>query len=123
MQSRERQLSEQVLEAVKASILSQKYARTIISIHVSILQSCGGHLSAAIMAASVALIDAGIEVRDLVTSCTLMRTSDGSWPGRERDIGGEFNDWIFLDPTDEEIAAVDRKTRCMVTVAGRSLAY
>src|SRR3989338_7169947 len=47
-------------------ILTNKFPKTIIDIHMDVVQSDGGTRIAAITAASVALADAGIPVKDLV---------------------------------------------------------
>ena len=109
-QKKERQLSQQILNAVDASILIEKYPKTLISINVCILQSCGGELSTCIMAASLALLDAGIEIKDVVTSCTVMRGrllgSDSTNPPED-----------FIDPSDTDMELVDQEGRCIITLA------
>ena len=47
----------------------ENYPRTAIDVYVEILQSDGGSRCASISAASVALADAGINMRDLVSAC------------------------------------------------------
>ena len=110
LQKKERQLSQQILNAVDASILTEKYPKTLISINVCILQACGGELSACIMAASLALLDAGIEIKDIVTSCTVMKgTLIGSNPANPPED--------FLDPSDVDMEQVKREGRCMITLS------
>jgi exosome complex component RRP41 len=45
------------------------YARSELTICVQILQSDGGNAMAAINAASLALIDAGVAMKDYVVAC------------------------------------------------------
>lgn len=55
-------------EALEPVIMTEFYPRTTIDIFVEVLQSDAGTRTAGINAASVALADAGIPMRDLVTS-------------------------------------------------------
>jgi exosome complex component RRP41 len=52
-------------------ILSKSLPRTQIDIYVQILQNDGGALVAAINAASIALVNAGIPMSDFVVACTV----------------------------------------------------
>lgn len=45
------------------------YQRSEIDVHVQVIQADGGELSAAINAATLALVDAGIAMQDLVVAC------------------------------------------------------
>jgi exosome complex component RRP41 len=66
---REIEISKVIREALEPSIILEDYPRTAIDVYVEVLQSDGGSRCASINAASVALADAGINMRDLVTSC------------------------------------------------------
>ena len=55
----------------KEAILVDQYPKSQIDIFVEILQQDGSPVSAAINAVTLALINAGIPLRDLVSSCTL----------------------------------------------------
>jgi exosome complex component RRP41 len=50
--------------------------RSQIDIFVEVLQADGGNLCACINAATLALIDAGIPLRDYVTACTSSLVND-----------------------------------------------
>ncbi|XP_065053619.1 exosome complex component RRP41-like [Rhopilema esculentum] len=54
----------------EAAIMTSIYPRSQIDIFVQVLQSDGGNLSACINAATLALIDAGIPMKDFVSACT-----------------------------------------------------
>ena len=45
------------------------YQRSEIDVHVQVIQADGGEMSAAINAATLALVDAGIAMQDLVVAC------------------------------------------------------
>lgn len=55
----------------KEAILIDQYPKSQIEIFVEILQQDGSPVSAAINAITLALVNAGIPMRDLVSSCTL----------------------------------------------------
>mmetsp|Transcript_21359 Transcript_21359/g.46660 ORF Transcript_21359/g.46660 Transcript_21359/m.46660 type:complete len:296 (-) Transcript_21359:808-1695(-) len=56
--------------ALEATILLQLYPKSRIQVQVVILADDGGRLCAAINAASAALIDAGIPVKDILCACS-----------------------------------------------------
>lgn len=66
---REVELSKVIREALEPSIFVEYYPRTSIDIFIEILQADGGTRCAGITAASLALADAGIPMRDLVAAC------------------------------------------------------
>src|SRR5581483_12268046 len=51
------------------ALMLQDYPRAAIDVYVEVLQADGGSRCAGITAASVALADAGINMRDLVAAC------------------------------------------------------
>jgi len=65
---REIELSKVIREALEPSIFLNEYPRTAIDIFIEVLQADGGTRCASITAASVALADAGIPLRDLVAA-------------------------------------------------------
>jgi exosome complex component RRP41 len=66
---RERELSKVITWALEPSIFVERFPRTSIDVFIEVLEANGGTRCAAITAASVALADAGIPMRDLVASC------------------------------------------------------
>jgi len=90
---REVELSKVIREALEPSIFLEYYPRTGIDIFVEVLQADGGTRCASITAASLALADAGIPMRDLVVSCA----------------AGKIDDTIVLDlmDTEDKIGAAD----------------
>ena len=66
---RERELSKVITWAIEPSIFVERFPRTAIDVFIEVLEANGGTRCAAITAASVALADAGIPMRDLVASC------------------------------------------------------
>ncbi|MHC1570123.1 MAG: exosome complex exonuclease Rrp41 [Candidatus Syntropharchaeales archaeon] len=56
-------------EAMESVVLKERFPRTAIDVFVEVLQSDAGTRAAGINAASVAMADAGIPMKGLVTSC------------------------------------------------------
>jgi exosome complex component RRP41 len=83
---REVEISKVIREAVFPSIFTEYYPRTGIDVFIEVLQADGGTRCASITAASLALADAGIPMRDLVVACA----------------AGRVNNTIVLDLNDGE---------------------
>jgi len=83
---REIELSKVIRESLEPSIFIEYYPRTAIDIFIEVLEADGGTRGAGITAASLALADAGIPMRDLVAACA----------------AGKVDDTIVLDLTDVE---------------------
>ncbi len=65
---REIELSKVIREALEPAVFVEEYPRTAIDVFIQVLEADGGTRTASITAASVALADAGIPMRDLVTA-------------------------------------------------------
>ncbi|MEP0825384.1 MAG: exosome complex exonuclease Rrp41 [Nitrososphaera sp.] len=83
---REVEISKVMREALEPAVMLEDYPRAAIDVFVEVLQSDGGSRCAGITAASVALADAGINMRDLVAACA----------------AGKVDDKIVLDINDTE---------------------
>lgn len=66
---REIEISKILSEALEPAIFTELYPRTGIDVYIEVLHSNGGTRCAAITAASLALADAGIPMKDLVAGC------------------------------------------------------
>lgn len=66
---RDIELSKVIREALEPSIFIEYYPRTGIDVFIEVLQADGGTRCASIVAASLALADAGVPMRDLVAAC------------------------------------------------------
>lgn len=90
---REIELSKVIREALEPAIFLEYYPRTAIDVFVEVLQADGGTRCASITAASLALADAGIPMKDLVAACA----------------AGKVDDTIVLDlmDTEDKIGAAD----------------
>lgn len=63
------EISKVIAEAFASVIFAEQFPRTSIDIFIEVLQADAGTRCAGITAASVALADAGVPMRDLVTAC------------------------------------------------------
>lgn len=68
---REHELSKVTRESLEPSVLSRYFPRTTIDVFIEVLQSDGGTRCAGITGASLALADAGIPMRELVSACAV----------------------------------------------------
>ncbi len=66
---RELELSKMIRESLEPSIMSEYFPRSTIDLFIEVLQADAGTRCAGITAASLALADAGIPMRELVAAC------------------------------------------------------
>lgn len=91
---RETDLAVRLTSALAAAVPLRQYPKCAIIIHVTVLQDDGSVLPACITAASLALVDAAIEVYDLVTACSVSVV----------DVAEDTDDLILLaDPSLEDL--------------------
>ena len=83
---REIEISKVIKEALEPAVMLEKFPRTAVDVFIEVLQADGGTRCAALDAASVALADAGIPMRDLVCACA----------------SGKAGDALILDVNNEE---------------------
>ena len=90
---REVELSKVIRESLEPSVFVDLYPRTGIDVFIEILQADGGTRCASITAASLAIADAGIPMRDLVVACA----------------AGKIDDTVVLDlmDTEDKVGAAD----------------
>ena len=73
---REIEISKVIKEALEPAVMLEQFPRTAVDVFLEILQADGGTRCAALDAASVALADAGIPMRDLVCACASGKAAD-----------------------------------------------
>ncbi|KAM9979527.1 hypothetical protein ACTFIY_008770 [Dictyostelium cf. discoideum] len=74
--SKEKDLSLLISQSIIGSIRLEKYPKTAIDIYILVLNDDGNVLVASITAATMALADAGVEMFDMVSSCSVSCTKD-----------------------------------------------
>ena len=73
---REIEISKVIKEALQPAVILDKFPRTADDVFIEGLQADGGTRWAALSAASVALADAGIPMRDMVAACAAGKVAD-----------------------------------------------
>lgn len=73
---REIELSKVIREALAPALFLNEYPRTVIDVFTNVIEADGGTRTASIIAASVALADAGIAMRDLVAAIAVGKIGD-----------------------------------------------
>ena len=58
-----------MVDAIEPALFLERYPRSVIDVYVEIIQADGGTRCASVNAAAVALVDAGIPMKDLVAAC------------------------------------------------------
>jgi len=73
---REIEIGKVIKEALQPALILEKFPRTTVDVYLEVLQADGGSRCAALDAASVALADAGIPMRDMVSACAAGKVAD-----------------------------------------------
>ena len=89
----EKSLAGTVREALRSSVMVERFEKTQVDVYATVLDARGGEAVACVLAATCALARAGVECRDVVTACEAARIGDR----------------IVLDPDESEVAASDGK--------------
>jgi len=105
------ELSSRLHDAIVPSIPLDLLRKNVVDVFVMVLQNDGGVLGAAVMAASLALADSGVELYDLVSACSvavvprhLTTVGDGDGDG---DAASSSSYCLLADPSEEELLAAD----------------
>ena len=94
---RDTEISMVMIDAIEPALFLERYPRSVIDVFVEIIQADGGTRCAAVNAAAVAPVDAGIPMKDLVAACA----------------AGKMDGKIVLDLGDHE----DKKGEADVPIA------
>ena len=68
----EKDMSSQMVGALEAAVLAHTFPKSNVDVYCLVLESGGSDLAVCISAASLALADAGVEMRDLVSACRVV---------------------------------------------------
>jgi len=102
---RSREISKVTSEALEKVILLEKYPRASIDVNIEVLDAEAGTRCAGITAAAVALVDAGIPMKDIPVACAAGKI-DGKVVldlGKEEDNYGDADLPIAISPRTGEI--------------------
>jgi len=98
----EKEFSLQVVQALENAVRLDRYPKSVIHVNIIVLQNSGGVLAAALICASVALADAGIEMFDLVSACSACQIRQTSPPSSTKSPLRPNDGMILLDPDEVE---------------------
>ena len=102
---RSREISKVISEALENVILLEKYPRASIDVSIEVIDAEAGTRVAGLTAAAIALVDAGIPMRDIPVGCAAGKV-DGQVVldlGKEEDNFGDADLPIVLSPRTGEI--------------------
>jgi exosome complex component RRP41 len=94
-----------IKQALESVIMLEEFPKTMIEIYMEILQADASTRCAALNAASIALADAGIPMRDMIASCSVGKV-DGQMlvdVGGKEDEEGEVDIPVALFPRKKQI--------------------
>jgi exosome complex component RRP41 len=102
---RSREISKVISEALENVILLERFPRASIDVNIEVLNAEAGTRCAGLTAAAVALIDAGIPMRDIPVSCAAGKIEDQVVLdlGKEEDNNGSADLPIAIAPRTGEI--------------------
>jgi len=112
---RERRVASFVRQAVLGSVHLDMYPKSVLDIYLLVVNDAGGVESAAVSAASAALVDAGIACKGTVAACQALaipaRLSAGADSSSNRTPAGaaaagsfdSLHDIVLVDPSFEEL--------------------
>ncbi|KAG2476117.1 MAG: Exosome complex component Rrp41 [Nitrosopumilales archaeon] len=105
---REIEISKVIKESLQPAVILDDFPRTAIDLYLEVLQADGGSRCAAIDAASVALADAGIPMRDMVSACAAGKVENTIVldVNNEEDQAGQADMPVALMPHLEKITLV-----------------
>lgn len=106
-------LSAGLNDAIAPSVRLDRLPKCVVDVFVLVLQSDGSVLPAAITAASLALADAGIELFDLVSSCSVAVIDEEDAHKGASTGSNKKGDSILADPNEIEML----KSRSQLTLA------
>lgn len=93
------ELGAKIASTFESAIMTELYPRSVIEISIQVLQADGSVLAVAINAATLALMDAGVAMKDFVCACTasvvehaVNTTHSSSAGGGEEEMDGEEED-------------------------------
>jgi len=102
---RSREISKVISEALANIVLTEKFPRASIDVNIEILEAEAGTRCAGLTAASVALADAGIPMRDIPVACAAGKIENQVVLdlGKDEDNHGDADLPIAISPRTKEI--------------------
>jgi exosome complex component MTR3 len=96
----ERELSASILTALEGVVILENFPKAVLDVYCTVLEAGGSEGAVAVMAAALAVADAGVEMKDVVSACSVSKVQGA----------------LLLDPTSEE--SYREEAGLMLAVAG-----
>ena len=97
-------MSERIKNTLSSAIVTSTYPRSLIDIYLTVIESDGSDWSAGINAAGLALVDAGIVLKDMISACEVAITEQ---------VGDSDDDLTNIGQgSDEQIISMEEEDRC-----------
>lgn len=119
LSSQEVELSSRLHDAISSSIPLDLLMKSVVDVFVMVLQDDGSAFAASVMAATLALSDAGVEIYDLVSACSVAVVNiprrglkdrgggdinEGDVKNNGHDTSSPYSEYLLLvDPAEDEI--------------------
>jgi len=105
----EREASASLARALTGAVRLEAYPKASIDVGVTVLESGGDDLALAVAAASLALVDAGVEVLDTVAACSVCRVGPALLlnPSADEERLAEGTVTVALLPTLGKVSMLD----------------
>jgi len=105
---RSTELSKVIREVFENLIIAERFPNTQIDIFIDVLQASGGTRTASITAAAVALVNAGIPMRDMVSAVAVGKAADTLMIdlGKEEDNQGQSDMPLAISRRDKNLLLV-----------------
>lgn len=102
---RSMEISKIISEALEAAVVTESFPRTTVDVSIEILQADAGTRCAGLTAASLALADAGVPMKDLVVACAAGKVGGQVVLDllKEEDNYGQADLPVAMMPKNEEI--------------------
>ena len=113
--AQEVELSSRLHDAISPTVPLDLLMKSVVDVFVMVLQDDGSVFAASVIAASMALSDAGVEIYDMVTACSVALIPRGVNNNRNNDaededesgLSKESGFYLLADPVEDEILAAD----------------
>ena len=108
--TQEVELSSRLHDAISPSVPLDLLMKSVVDVFVMVLQDDGSVLAASTIAASMALCDAGIEVYDMVSACSVavVKVPKSLPPvDNSNDDDGDDEFQLLADPVEDELLAAE----------------
>eukprot|EP00164_Ancoracysta_twista_P002791 GFYU01003712.1.p1 GENE.GFYU01003712.1~~GFYU01003712.1.p1 ORF type:complete len:262 (-),score=68.20 GFYU01003712.1:253-987(-) len=108
----DKEMSAALRDALQGAVRVETFPKAVVDVYALVLENDGGALAAAVTCASLAMADAGIEMFDLVSSCSVAQLGEDEVvldPSRKEEEGQLCGMTVSYLPTLREITHVTQQ--------------